>query len=102
MPKQAERFDMSVDLLYRKSKYGNDIQVLLVPGTKAKIATELLSRWGMVAGKPDGEDSAGRAKLALMPVEEVVTRAVEAADLAVNEMKKRGWFLEIPPQEEEE
>ena len=102
MPKQAERYDMSVDLLYRKRKFGNDIQSLLVPGTKAKLAIELLSRWGMVMGKPDGEDSAGRAKITIMPVDEVVARSIAAADGLVDEMQKLGWFLEIPPLEEEE
>jgi len=64
--------------------------------TRAECAIEMLIKWGMVAEVPDGEDSAGRFKLKLMPVDELVQRACETADKAFREFEKRGWTLEIP------
>ena len=64
--------------------------------SKAEFATEMLIKWGMVTGVPDGEDSAGRAKLKVMPVDELVQRACETAEKAFTEFEKRGWILEVP------
>ena len=51
---------------------------------EARLAFSLLERWGMVAACPDGEDSAGRAKLRLSEPSELVDRAFEVANLAFN------------------
>jgi hypothetical protein len=66
------------------------------PVREAEIAQEFATRWGMIAAKPDGEDSAGRAKLALLAPAEIVQRACDTADLLIAEFEKRGWFVELP------
>jgi hypothetical protein len=48
------------------------------PNFEARLAATLMERWGMVAGEPDGEDSAGRAKLRLSTPQELAQRACEA------------------------
>lgn len=63
---------------------------------RARMATILIEKWGLVAGEPGGEDSAGRAKLKLMEPAEIVSRACTTADLAYSEFEKRGWFVETP------
>jgi hypothetical protein len=66
------------------------------PVRAAEIAQEFVTRWGMIAAKPDGEDSAGRAKLALLAPVEIVQRACDTAELLIAEFEKRGWFVELP------
>lgn len=61
--------------------------------SKAKIVVEMINRWGMVTGIPDGEDSAGRAKLKLMPPEILVSRAFVIADLMFDELEARDWSI---------
>ena len=63
---------------------------------EADIAHELIARWGLVAGTPDGEDSAGRQKLALATPEDLVERACKTAELTVKEFEMRGWFMDLP------
>lgn len=48
---------------------------------EARIAQEMIAKWGMVAGVPDGEDSSGRLRLRLMTPQELVDRAFETAKL---------------------
>ena len=66
------------------------------PCTEARIAEALIERWGIVAARSDGEDSAGRQKLALLTPQELVERACETAALACAEFDRRGWFLHVP------
>lgn len=67
------------------------------PDEIGKIALELLTRWGMVAGMDIGrEDTAGRAVMELMPVEEVVDRAVSMAKLFVQRLENDGLMIRIP------
>lgn len=68
----------------------------LAPNHKAEAALAMMERWGMVAGVPDGEDSAGRQKLRLATSEELVSRACEVADMAYAAFAERGWTLDIP------
>lgn len=67
------------------------------PNLKGRIAIVLVEGWGQVAGVPAGEDSAGRQATRLATPGEVVTRAVETADLLVDTMTARGWVHEAPP-----
>lgn len=53
-----------------------------LPEEEAKLAFALIERWGMVAGLPDGEDSAGRSKLRLSTPDELVERAFACAKKA--------------------
>lgn len=100
-------FDTKETMLSRVSKYSNSEplyefthhqkQVMTI---RAKIATEMATKWGMVASKYAGEDSAGRAKLAVLTPSEVVERSVETADLLVTAFEKAGWFDVMPSIEE--
>lgn len=68
----------------------------LVEDPQALFLQELISRWGLVAGAPDGEDSAGRQKLRLLSPEELVARAVETVKLTFDTIAKNDWLTEIP------
>jgi hypothetical protein len=72
------------------------------PNFESRLATALVERWGMVAGEPDGEDSAGRAKLRLSSPREITRRACETASEMASEMRKRGWFVMVPTWDEME
>jgi len=67
---------------------------------EARLAATLVERWGMVAGTDGGEDSQGRAKLKLQSPTEVVARACETAELLMAEIRRRKWFVEVPPWDE--
>ena len=63
---------------------------------QAEFAISLMKHFGVVAGKPAGEDSAGRQKGELLTPFEVVNRACQIADIGWQEFQKRGWILDIP------
>ncbi len=63
---------------------------------EAKFMMAIIERWAMVAATPDGEDSAGRAKLGHLPIEEMVVRAAEVAERLFKELETRGWLIQIP------
>jgi hypothetical protein len=92
----------------RKDFRGRPDQVLtelLQFDVEGKIVIDLITRWGMVAAMPDGEDSAGRQKLRLMTPEELVERAVESARLFVKVAKDESLCImldEPPPLQDEE
>lgn len=68
---------------------------------EAKVTLEFVTKWGMVAGMPDGEDSSGRAKQRLATPEEVVDRACTVTELLFAEIRKRkDWIVSIPNTEE--
>ena len=67
---------------------------------EANLAAALIERWGLVAAKPDGEDSAGRAKLRKSAPQELVTEACETAALALAEFRRRGWTKQALTQPE--
>ncbi len=71
-----------------------------VPNREAIFTMLLIERWGMVTAKSDGEDSAGRAKLTIKPVEECVDRAIEMAEMAFKKMRDKGWLVECGSIEE--
>ena len=62
---------------------------------RGRIALALVERWGQVSGRSGSEDSTGRAKIDLMPEEDVVARAFKLADLAVDALEQRGWVREV-------
>ena len=66
------------------------------PSDEAKFMMAIIERWAMVAATPDGEDSAGRAKLGHLPIEDMVVRAADVAERAFKEVESRGWFIQIP------
>jgi hypothetical protein len=63
---------------------------------RARIALGLIERWGQVAGEIDGEDSAGRAKLRLATPAEVVNRACDCAQGAMDAFISKGWTVKTP------
>ncbi len=63
------------------------------------FAMQLIERWGMVAGEPDGEDSAGRSKLKLQSVNSLVARAFDTAELADAVARDRGHIIDVPDRE---
>lgn len=67
---------------------------------EAKVAEEFIARWGMVAGAPDGEDSAGRAKLRLQTPEELIERAFNTAALFMEHARKYKLVHVTPDAEE--
>ena len=66
------------------------------PNEEAKFAFELLGRFGLIAAGLAGEDSAGRARLDLLPVHETVERCFDLAAEAFRLARARGLMVEIP------
>ena len=84
---------------------GADVEVYntTVLMTRARVALDMIARWGMIAAKPgDGCDEAGRREYALQEPAELVDRACLTVELAFAEFEKRGWTLETPTPEEAE
>ena len=71
-----------------------------VLGMEAKIAVEMVQKWGVVAAVENGEDSTGRARVKLMSTKELINRACEAAELLIEEFEKREWLLYLPGPKE--
>ena len=97
---------VNIKAIERKSYRGGTevvIQELQRPNAQAGLAASFCEKWGLVMGEPDGEDSAGRQRLRLMSVENVVERACAMASLLWEEFERRGWLLEVPiPKEPED
>lgn len=86
--------------VHRAVQYGEAKVVYharIVQDPVAELAYRLCERWGTIAGLPDGEDSSGRQKIALMPVDELVKRSCDTAQALFAEFDKRGLLLAIPP-----
>ena len=67
-----------------------------IPNQRARIAMELVARWGMVAATDGGEDAAGRSKLKLQSPVEIVDRAMKTADILISSIENSGWFIPCP------
>jgi len=67
---------------------------------EAQIFADMLARWGMVAGAPHGEDSAGRAKGRLLDPDELVARACAITEMYMLTAKVRGWIEDAPANSE--
>lgn len=94
---------MSIEFVAKKSRFESEGKTphLVVHETehltvRGRAVLALLEKWGMVQGADNGEDSAGRAKIGLMPVQETVQRAVEMVNCAFKELEKREWILQAP------
>ncbi len=72
------------------------IQNTSVVDLPAEWALEIAGSWGAVAGHPDGEDSAGRAKLRLMTADELVERSCEVAEKLLAAFQARNWMIDVP------
>jgi len=76
------------------AKFGGIVKGVIFE-LRADIAMRLIERFGSVAGKTDGEDTAGRARLTLQEPEELVKRCYAIADLFVAEAERRGDISEF-------
>lgn len=97
---------LDIKVIERKTYKGGAeifIHTMQKPGGIATLAGEFCCRWGMVAAKDDGEDSAGRQRVKTLTPSEVVSRACEMASLLWAEFEQRGWLLTVPePKEPQE
>lgn len=94
---------MTIEFIVKKSRYElegkspaimtHDTEHLTM---RARAVLGLLEKWGMVQGVDGGEDSAGRAKLDLMPVKETVDRAVEMVETAFEALEEKDWIAHAP------
>ena len=77
------------------------IHKTLNPNMHARLALDMIERWGGVAAEIDGEDSAGRSKVRLQTPQELVDRACSTAALAMAAFHERNWLLPVPVPEPE-
>jgi len=73
--------------------YKHDTEILT---QQAKLVLDFIEKWGMVAAIDAGEDSAGRQKIGLMPEDEVVTRAINMAEIAWARLDDMGLIHKLP------
>lgn len=85
-----------IEILSRYNRAEVSISKVEQPLAEARLAMELIARWGLVAAAPDGEDSSGRSKARLQTPEELVTGACETAERAFIAFRTRGWMLDVP------
>jgi hypothetical protein len=88
---------------YRERGFGDSseyarcvIHQLEHPTQEARFAMCMIERWAMVQCQSGGEDSAGRHKLELMPVDDVVERGIEIAELAFQRFRTLKWLDPVP------
>lgn len=75
---------------------GMQIQDLVMPDLRARMALEIAKTCGMSTAVEDDEDSTGRQKLRLLSPEEVALRAVNIAGDMYDEFVARGWLGTLP------
>jgi hypothetical protein len=89
-------------LFARRDRFSNRSELFSIacshPEGRARMASALIEKWGMVAAAHDGEDSAGRTRLRLMTPPEVVNRACDTAEYAYAVFEKRGWLHDVPDE----
>lgn len=73
-----------------------------VTNMRASLSAEIVKHCALVAGVDDGEDSAGRARVGLMPASQVAERAADIADALVAIWETRGWIRPTTMTEEED
>ena len=82
-----------------ESSYGDKkatVHFLTIPNQEATFALQMLERFGLIAGRDNGEDSTGRAKGELLPVAETVDRAFALSKGAFRHMREAGMLIEMP------
>lgn len=85
---------VSAESYYGEKRVGT--YVTEMPNEEAQMAFNFLQHWGMVAAKNTGEDTSGRSKIDVLPVDETVARAFDMAELAYSEARRRGHMIEVP------
>jgi hypothetical protein len=71
-----------------------------VPDERVGFAMSIIEKHALVAAVPDGEDSAGRQRLAMPTPHEIVDRACDIADEAFKMFEARGWRQAMPNPDE--
>ena len=66
------------------------------PTQEGSFALQLVERFGLIAGQPDGEDTAGRAKARMLTPVETVARAFDLAAESFRVMRERGMLVQLP------
>jgi hypothetical protein len=95
-------------MIAKQRKYGrfgtSDVQILIefAPTEVGQLAIQFAHHFGIISAKPDGEDSSGRSKLALLEPQEVASRSCDCAEKLWAEMKKRNMIIDVPLPKEEE
>jgi hypothetical protein len=90
---------MTTKVRIRDNGYGGKDVIAFVtetPDQVAAFAMDLIKMHANVAAKDDGEDSQGRARLALQTPEELVARSFKIAQLAFDTARERGLMVELP------
>jgi hypothetical protein len=77
---------------------GEEVRVLRehIPNEEGDLAIRFAERFAVIAAVEDGVDEAGRAKLRLQTVPEVVERACELAAQMTTALRERNWILDLP------
>jgi hypothetical protein len=92
--------DTKPEIIGIKRSYGEPATIMtherFMLTIEARFAMALIERWGLVAAQEDGEDSAGRQKVRLSSIKDVVDRAANTAALAIKEFSDRGWMVDVP------
>jgi hypothetical protein len=63
---------------------------------QGQIFIELIKHFGIVAGKPGGEDTLGRSILDLQTPEEIIDRARTLTKLAARVVADEQWTYQVP------
>jgi hypothetical protein len=79
---------------------GGSFQANYAPDQRLEFAKEIISRFALIAGDDNGEDSAGRAKARRQTPGEIVSFACDTAEKAFEEFEKRGWLMPLPDYQE--
>jgi len=101
MSNKKDKTDM-IDLHFSKNRYGEDSNPVITGGDRrvftleAKIAVNLVEKWGLAAAENNGEDSSGRGTLRILSAAEMVAKACNVAELLSEEIEKRGWMVVAP------
>lgn len=89
---------MKYEVIKWGKRGGEDIRLIRenMPNEEGELAIRFATHFGIIAAKTEGQDEAGRAKLELQTVEETVKRSCDLAQKLTEELKKRGWMLDLP------
>jgi len=79
-----------------KTWKGAQLQDLVVPDIRARMAMDIAKHCSMMTATEDGEDSGGRQKIRLMTPWEVANRAVDIANFMYERFESLGWLAEAP------
>lgn len=79
-----------------KTWKGEQVQDVVIPDLRARIALDIARHCSMVAAVEDGEDTTGRQKMRLLTPSEVANRAVDIANFMYERFETLEWLAEAP------